>query len=71
MEYSPTALQPSCLQLYRRAALLCHPDKCDHDRAKEAFAKLSAEYAASNNAGNAVRTTVVTGPPSATTGPRR
>ncbi|KAF4735762.1 hypothetical protein FOZ63_031328, partial [Perkinsus olseni] len=39
-------------RLYRRAALLCHPDKCDHDRAKEAFAKLSAEYAATNNAAN-------------------
>ncbi|KAF4684698.1 hypothetical protein FOZ60_007385 [Perkinsus olseni] len=39
-------------RLYRRAALLCHPDKCDHERAKEAFAKLSAEYAASNNAAN-------------------
>ncbi|KAF4672262.1 hypothetical protein FOL46_009253 [Perkinsus olseni] len=49
-------------RLYRRAALLCHPDKCDHERAKEAFAKLSAEYAASNNAANNNRstTTVVT-----------
>ncbi|KAF4657152.1 hypothetical protein FOL47_008575 [Perkinsus chesapeaki] len=36
-------------RLYRRAALLCHPDKCDHERAKEAFAKLSAEYASSSN----------------------